>query len=115
MPAGLRLQLMTYRRTIGLLNLLLGFPLLAPNLPSQETSSPAAATSSVQPATSSTQRPLLKIIVTESLDAAKTFVPAADSGFVVLSPGLSNFDAAELTRRMDGGEKRVIEERLLTG
>jgi hemolysin activation/secretion protein len=57
-------------------------------------------------------RPLRKIVITESVDVANTFVPPPDSGFVVLSPGLSSFDLAELTKRLASGENLIIQERL---
>ncbi|MDP3071583.1 MAG: ShlB/FhaC/HecB family hemolysin secretion/activation protein [Opitutaceae bacterium] len=58
-------------------------------------------------------RPLLRIIVTDSLEAANTFVPAPEAEFVVLSPGLAAFNAADLNTRLASGLNRIIDERLL--
>ena len=77
-----------------------------------EESNPAGAAASTAPAPSAGHA-LHKIVITESVDVARTFVPAPDSGFVVLSPGLASFDLAELTKRLAVGENRVIEERIL--
>lgn len=64
---------------------------------------------------STSGRPLVRIIVTDSLEAANTFVPATDAGFVALSPGLAAFNAADLTTRLASGRDRIIDERLLAG
>lgn len=93
------------------------FALTAVSLPFQAvlaqptTPQPTEAPSAAAPA--SPPRHLQKIIVADSLEAAKTFVPPADSKFVAFSPNLSSFDVNEVIRRMAGGEKRPIEEKLV--
>lgn len=96
----------------ALLYLLAG--LLALSLTEAAGASEPPATASGQASTpKSSGRPLRRIIVTESLNAAETFVPEAGAGFVALSPGLASFNAADLNHRLASGIDRIIDESLL--
>ncbi len=65
------------------------------------------------PTTPTTGHALRKIVLTENIDVAQTFVPPADSGFVARSPGLDSIDLGELSKRLAAGENRIVEEGLL--
>ncbi len=73
------------------------------------TATPEAAT----PTAEKPGHPLRRIIITDSIDVARTFIPAPDAGFVALAPELAAFDAADLTKRLASGENRIVEEKLL--
>lgn len=90
----------------------LGLVLLAASALAHAAEEPAAPVTVVESAPKKGHL-LKKIVLTESVDAAKTFVPPANSGFIVLTPGLAALDGAELTKRLTSGENRIIEERLL--
>ena len=100
---------MIFQKKVSLLGLCLGVLATSSGASAEETK-PAPTAPAPAPATGHALR---KIVVTESIDVARTFVPPPDSGFVVLTPGLSNFDAADLTKRLASGENRIIEEHLL--
>ena len=72
-----------------------------------------APTAAPAPTTPAMGHALRKIVLTESIDVAQTFVPPADSGFVVLSPGLASIDLGELSKPLAAGENRIVEEGLL--
>jgi hemolysin activation/secretion protein len=58
-------------------------------------------------------RVLNQLIIGESVEAVQSLTPAADAGFVVVSPALQAFNIADLNQRLAAGEKRPIDERLL--
>lgn len=82
----------------------------------------AAAVSAQTPAgsdasattTPATPRLLRKIVISEDPSVAQQPAPA-QSDFVVLSPGLSGFDATELRKRLADAQNRPIDANLLTG
>lgn len=74
---------------------------------------PAPATSESEPVPAPGRRLLRKILIAESVDAAIKLTAPPNSSFVVLSPGLSSFDAGELNRRLAPGENRPIDEKIL--
>jgi hemolysin activation/secretion protein len=78
-----------------------------------EARSTEAAEAPAATAAAPARRPLVRIIVTESVEVAQSFVPPPDAGFVTLSPGLSSFNAADLNNRLASGVNRPIEENLL--
>lgn len=74
---------------------------------------PAADTHAAAPQPAG-RRPLRHLVVGESVEAVQKLAPAADSPFVVLSPGLGSFDVAELNQRLAANQNRVIDEQVLT-
>lgn len=71
---------------------------------------PAAPANAAAPATGHVLR---YILIADSVDEALKLTPPPEGGYVAVSPGLQGFNLAELTKRLDGGQGRVIEERLL--
>lgn len=59
------------------------------------------------------RRTLRQILIAESVEAAQAMTPVPNAGLVVLSPAFARLDAAELTKRLSGGENRPIDEKLL--
>jgi hemolysin activation/secretion protein len=62
-----------------------------------------------------TARPLRQLLIADTIEELRIMAPRPDAGFLVFSAGLSSLDAAELKKRLTGGENQPIEERLLAG
>jgi hemolysin activation/secretion protein len=73
----------------------------------------APAAPATGPGAASERRRLRHILIAESVEAAQALQASFDSPFVVLSPGLAAFDAAELNKRLSAGVNQPIEERIL--
>jgi hemolysin activation/secretion protein len=72
-----------------------------------------ARPSQIPAAPAGTGRQLHHILIADTIAVAQTMRAEPTAPFVVLSPSLSSFDAAEINKRLAAGINRPIEERLL--